>query len=257
MHTRRQTDLSAGRQFGRHFELRQAVPEDGFIVTDDGRWAVVQQGMNDASRQARRYHWLSEDLESFVDEPHTAIDGKGQGVEHAFGVTPQYQDIKAVVVFDSNPSGGCTNSVSSSPQALAGFGDAADLMAYAQEFIDSGIVTDVEKLEKLADLAITKTDSADPVTPGQAFTYTLTATNNGPANATGITVGKAEVTSGGSSQPANLLPGGTDLLGLAFVRAVPRGRSTIRLEYSGKISNSDSAGVSSSGASGSAGAPAS
>jgi len=51
----------------------------GFIVTDDGKWAVVQQGMNDASRQARRYHWLSEDLESFVDEPHAAIDGKGQG----------------------------------------------------------------------------------------------------------------------------------------------------------------------------------
>jgi uncharacterized protein len=51
----------------------------GFIVTDDGKWAVVQQGMNDASRLARRYHWLSEDLKSFVDEPHTAIDGKGQG----------------------------------------------------------------------------------------------------------------------------------------------------------------------------------
>jgi hypothetical protein len=51
----------------------------GFIVTDDGKWAVVQQGMNDTSRLARRYHWLSEDLKSFVDEPHTAIDGKGQG----------------------------------------------------------------------------------------------------------------------------------------------------------------------------------
>lgn len=51
----------------------------GFIVTDDGKWAVVQQGMNDERRQARRYHWLSEDLESFVDEPHTAIDGIGQG----------------------------------------------------------------------------------------------------------------------------------------------------------------------------------
>ena len=51
----------------------------GFIVTDDGKWAVVQQGMNDLRRQARRYHWLSEDLESFVDEPHTAIDGIGQG----------------------------------------------------------------------------------------------------------------------------------------------------------------------------------
>jgi hypothetical protein len=51
----------------------------GFIVTDEGRWAVVQQGMNDARRQARRYHWLSEDLKSFVDEPHSGIDGIGQG----------------------------------------------------------------------------------------------------------------------------------------------------------------------------------
>jgi len=51
----------------------------GFIVTDDGRWAVVQQGMNDASRTARRYHWLSEGLKSFVDEPHAAIDGIDQG----------------------------------------------------------------------------------------------------------------------------------------------------------------------------------
>src|SRR6201996_4209099 len=51
----------------------------GFIVTDDGHWTVVQQGMNDASRTARRYHWLSEGLQSFVDEPHAAIDGIDQG----------------------------------------------------------------------------------------------------------------------------------------------------------------------------------
>src|SRR5690348_10286179 len=51
----------------------------GFIVTDDGKWVVVQQGMNDASRQARRYHWLSEGLTSFVDAPHSAIDGPEQG----------------------------------------------------------------------------------------------------------------------------------------------------------------------------------
>ncbi|MBO1111870.1 DUF763 domain-containing protein [Bordetella petrii] len=51
----------------------------GFIVTDDGRWTVVQQGMNDGSGLARRYHWLSEDLQSFVDAPHTAIDGVNQG----------------------------------------------------------------------------------------------------------------------------------------------------------------------------------
>jgi hypothetical protein len=51
----------------------------GFIVTDDGRWTVVQQGMNGERRQARRYHWLSEGLTSFVDDPHVAIDGAGQG----------------------------------------------------------------------------------------------------------------------------------------------------------------------------------
>lgn len=51
----------------------------GFIVADDGKWVVVQQGMNDATRLARRYHWLSEGLESFVDAPHAAIDGRSRG----------------------------------------------------------------------------------------------------------------------------------------------------------------------------------
>ncbi|MER9030849.1 DUF763 domain-containing protein [Mesorhizobium sp. M0674] len=51
----------------------------GFIVTDDSRWVVVQQGMNGDSRQARRYHWLSEGLTSFVDQPHAAIEGERQG----------------------------------------------------------------------------------------------------------------------------------------------------------------------------------
>jgi hypothetical protein len=52
----------------------------GFIVADDGRWVVVQQGMNGDRRQARRYHWLSDGLRSFVDQPHAAIDGPRQGV---------------------------------------------------------------------------------------------------------------------------------------------------------------------------------
>jgi uncharacterized protein len=51
----------------------------GFIVADDGRWVVVQQGMNGDRRQARRYHWLSEDLKNFVEAPHAAIDGINQG----------------------------------------------------------------------------------------------------------------------------------------------------------------------------------
>jgi len=51
----------------------------GFVVTDDGHWVVVQQGMNGAAKQARRYHWLSEGLTSFLDDPHAAVDGPGQG----------------------------------------------------------------------------------------------------------------------------------------------------------------------------------
>jgi hypothetical protein len=51
----------------------------GFIVTDDGKWVVVQQGMNGESRLARRYHWLSEDLRSFVETPHAAIEGESRG----------------------------------------------------------------------------------------------------------------------------------------------------------------------------------
>jgi hypothetical protein len=51
----------------------------GFFVTDDGHWTVVQQGMNGTKRQARRYHWHSGDLTSFIDQPHSAIDGANQG----------------------------------------------------------------------------------------------------------------------------------------------------------------------------------
>src|ERR1700710_2406538 len=51
----------------------------GFFVTDEGKWTVVQQGMNGDSKQARRYHWHSENFKSFVEEPHSAIDGPVQG----------------------------------------------------------------------------------------------------------------------------------------------------------------------------------
>jgi uncharacterized protein len=50
-----------------------------FFVAADGRWAIVQQGMDPAAGRARRYHWLSEGLESFVDEPHAAIEGPPRG----------------------------------------------------------------------------------------------------------------------------------------------------------------------------------
>lgn len=51
----------------------------GFIVTTEGKWTVIQQGMNVNNKQARRYHWLSEGLESFTHNPHTAIEGINQG----------------------------------------------------------------------------------------------------------------------------------------------------------------------------------
>jgi len=67
-------------------KVDSAAVQDGFslylhsfVVSDDGAWTVVQQGMNTARRQARRYHWLSDGLESFVDEPHAAIAGPNQG----------------------------------------------------------------------------------------------------------------------------------------------------------------------------------
>jgi uncharacterized protein len=44
-----------------------------FFFTGAGDWCVVQQGMSDATRTARRYHWLSDHVASFVDEPHMAV----------------------------------------------------------------------------------------------------------------------------------------------------------------------------------------
>lgn len=50
-----------------------------FIAAADGKWVVVQQGMDGSRGEARRYHWLSSGLESFVDDPHSGIDGEGKG----------------------------------------------------------------------------------------------------------------------------------------------------------------------------------
>ncbi len=51
-----------------------------FILTDDGSWAVVQQGLNDDTGMARRYHWHSPDMVSFVDDPHACVTGTNQGL---------------------------------------------------------------------------------------------------------------------------------------------------------------------------------
>jgi uncharacterized protein len=50
-----------------------------FIVAANGEWAVVQQGLNERSGMARRYHWHSASVRDFVAEPHTGIVGEHQG----------------------------------------------------------------------------------------------------------------------------------------------------------------------------------
>ncbi|MEQ8551985.1 MAG: DUF763 domain-containing protein [Cyclobacteriaceae bacterium] len=50
-----------------------------FVVTKDGEWAVIQQGMNGQSGYARRYHWHSSHLKSFVETPHAFVYGRNQG----------------------------------------------------------------------------------------------------------------------------------------------------------------------------------
>lgn len=50
-----------------------------FIVSDKGDWSVIQQGMQPKTSSARRYHWHSENVQSFVSNPHTGICGEHQG----------------------------------------------------------------------------------------------------------------------------------------------------------------------------------
>ena len=50
-----------------------------FILSADGDWAVVQQVMNPAEKKARRYHWCSQNLKSFTEEPHSGVTGENEG----------------------------------------------------------------------------------------------------------------------------------------------------------------------------------
>ena len=61
-------------------KIDNSVLQDGyqlyhhaFFLAEDGEWAVIQQGMNVGNRTARRYHWISGNVKSFVVEPHAAI----------------------------------------------------------------------------------------------------------------------------------------------------------------------------------------
>ena len=50
-----------------------------FAVTASGDWAVIQQGLNDRTGLARRYHWHSASVRNFTSEPHTGIVGASEG----------------------------------------------------------------------------------------------------------------------------------------------------------------------------------
>ena len=67
----RQPDGREGRQRRRAGRLSALSPR--VLLHGAGDWCVVQQGMNDANHRARRYHWLSEHVASFVDDPHEAV----------------------------------------------------------------------------------------------------------------------------------------------------------------------------------------
>ena len=74
-----------------------------FVVTNTGEWTVVQQGMNDSNGMARRYHWHSEKVKSFVENPHTSIYGVNQG--EIFNLTdPLAHSAKAAILDITNES---------------------------------------------------------------------------------------------------------------------------------------------------------
>ena len=67
-------------------KVDNTVVQDGFqlymhnfIITDEGDWAVVQQGMNTQTRTARRYHWFSCDLQAYTETPHSGVVGRNMG----------------------------------------------------------------------------------------------------------------------------------------------------------------------------------
>ena len=67
-------------------KVDNAAVQDGYslyhhviLFDEKGNWTIVQQGMNPNNRMARRYHWISDDLKSFVSEPHAGIIGQHKG----------------------------------------------------------------------------------------------------------------------------------------------------------------------------------
>lgn len=77
------------------------------LFTKEGEWAIIQQGMNPATRMARRYHWLSEEGLDFVNEPHKAICCNKQGIA-----------LNMVAKESENARNICTELIKKSPDKL-------------------------------------------------------------------------------------------------------------------------------------------
>lgn len=76
-----------------------------FFVTENCRWAVVQQGMNEKNKLARRYHWIDENVKSFVNEPHLAIVGfKEKNVLNMVAKESEESRKACVDIVKDNPS---------------------------------------------------------------------------------------------------------------------------------------------------------
>jgi uncharacterized protein len=70
-----------------------------FVFTAEGRWCIVQQGMSDETSMARRYHWLSDDVRSYVNEPHSAVccDATGETLNLVAAESAAVRDASAAL----------------------------------------------------------------------------------------------------------------------------------------------------------------
>ena len=76
-----------------------------FIFTKRGSWMVIQQGMNEVSRYARRYHWLGKQVSSFVNEPHSAVlsEARGQALNLVASESEPTRTTIAEIINDQKP----------------------------------------------------------------------------------------------------------------------------------------------------------
>ncbi|MXN90379.1 DUF763 domain-containing protein [Flavobacterium sp. Sd200] len=78
--------------------------QHNFIVNAKGDWCVIQQGMNNYTGTARRYHWHSKDVISFVNEPHTFIYGQNQGqILNLTAATAEDTRQKSLLIVNEHP----------------------------------------------------------------------------------------------------------------------------------------------------------